>query len=79
MNIQNGKVLDVSGGKDAEGQSVIVWNKHTGVNQKWNVLYVDKAKPVPSSGFNSEFGFHIGRPFYIVSAMPQKLVVEALG
>jgi hypothetical protein len=32
-NMQNGKVLDVSGGKDAEGQAVIVWGKHGKVNQ----------------------------------------------
>jgi hypothetical protein len=29
------KVLDVSGGKDVEGQPVIVWAKHGGKNQRW--------------------------------------------
>ena len=35
INWQNGKAIDVSGGKDVEGQAVIVWNKHNGSNQKW--------------------------------------------
>jgi hypothetical protein len=34
-NWSNGKVLDVSGGKDVEGQAVIVWSKHGKVNQRW--------------------------------------------
>jgi hypothetical protein len=79
LNLQNGKALDVSGGKDAEGQAVIVWGKHNGANQKWNVVYVDKAKPVPTKGMNDEFGFHINRPFYIVSRLPMKRVVQCHG
>ena len=77
--MQNRKALDVSGGKDAEGQSVIVWNKHNGANQKWKIIYMDKAKPVPTKGFSEEFGFHISRPFYFVSRMPMKRVAECHG
>jgi hypothetical protein len=32
VNMSNGKVLDVTGGKDTEGQAVIVWGKHGKVN-----------------------------------------------
>jgi hypothetical protein len=32
MNIDNQKVLDVSGNKDAEGQAVVVNKRHGGVN-----------------------------------------------
>jgi hypothetical protein len=28
---------------------------------------------------NDEFGFHINRPFYIVSRLPMKRVVECVG
>jgi len=77
--MQNKKALDVSGGKDAEGQPVIVWNKHTGANQKWKVIYVDKAKPVPTKGYNEDFGFHVNRPFYMVSRLPMSRIAECVG
>lgn len=32
---ERGLVLDVSGSVDREGQNVVVWNKHHGLNQKW--------------------------------------------
>jgi hypothetical protein len=32
---QRGKALDVSGGKDIEGQPVWVWKRHDGKNQRW--------------------------------------------
>jgi len=57
----------------------MVWNQHKGANQKWNVIYLDKAKPVPTSGFDSNFGWHINRPFYMVSRMPMKRVIETIG
>jgi len=42
-------------------------------------LYVDKAKPVATKGFNKEFGFHINRPFYIESRLPMGRVAECIG
>jgi len=77
--MQNGKALDVSGAKDVEGQPVIVHGKNGGSNQRWNVIYVDKAKPVPSKGYSDDFGFHINRPFYIVSELPFNRVAECVG
>jgi hypothetical protein len=77
--MQNGKALDVSGAKDVEGQPVIVHGKNGGSNQRWNVIYVDKAKPVPTKGYSDDFGFHINRPFYIVSRLPLKRVVQCHG
>ena len=74
MNWKNNKVLDVHGGKDEEGRQVIVWNRHGGANQRWNIIYVDKAKPVPKTGVNEEFGWHVNRPFYIVSRLPMRRV-----
>jgi hypothetical protein len=41
INVHNEKALDVSGGKDEEGRSVIVWKKHNGNNQKWTIVYLD--------------------------------------
>jgi len=79
INWTNGLALDVTSGKDKEGQAVIVYKKHNGANQKWQVIYLDKAKPVPKTGLNEEFGFHINRPFYFVSRLPMKRVIEAYG
>jgi len=33
----------------------------------------------PTSGLNKEFGFHIGRPFYLVSRLPMRRVAECVG
>jgi len=79
INIQNGKALDVHGGKDEEGRKVIVWNKHGKVNQKWSIVYLDKADKIETKGLNEEFGFHINRPFYFRSRLPMKRVAECLG
>jgi len=59
INWHNGKVLDVSGGKDVEGQAVWVWTRQGGANQKWKVIYLDEAKKIPTEGFNKEYGFYI--------------------
>jgi hypothetical protein len=79
VNIRNRKVLDVSGGKDKEGQEVIVWGLHKGANQRWKIQYLDKLDKQPTSGLNKEFGFHIGRPFYLVSRLPMRRVAECVG
>jgi hypothetical protein len=60
-------VLDVSGNKDEEGQSVIINNNNKGANQRWKIIYLDKAAATETKGLNEEFGFHINRPFYLVS------------
>jgi len=74
--MQNNKALDVTGGKDVEGQAVIVWNKHNGANQRWKIIYTDKADKPVAKGMNKDFGFEVNRPFYIVSRMPMNRVIE---
>lgn len=67
---EKGKVLDVHGGHDHEARQVIVWNKHNGLNQQWDIVYVDEAKPEPKKGqMSPKWGFIVERPFYIVSEM----------
>jgi hypothetical protein len=65
--------------QDAEGQPVNVGNFAGGSNQKWRVLYVDQGPKLETKGLNEEFGFHINRPFYIVSELPMNRVAEMLG
>jgi hypothetical protein len=45
----------------------------------WNVIYLDKAAKVAKKGLNSEFGFHVNRPFHMVSRLPLKRVIESIG
>ena len=56
-----------------------MWNRHNGANQRWRVLYLDKMGKIPKQGRNSKFGFYINRPFYIMSRMPMRRVVEVVG
>jgi hypothetical protein len=37
---ERGLVFDVAGGKDVNGQKVLVWKVHKSLNQKWTVEYV---------------------------------------
>jgi hypothetical protein len=57
---------------------VITWNKHNGANQRWKIVYVDSVK-LETKGLNEEFGFHINRPFYLVSQLPFNRVAEMHG
>jgi hypothetical protein len=67
---EKGKVMDVSGGRDAENQKIISWKKHGGLNQQFDVVYADQWPSEPKKGeLNPEFGFYVERPFYIVSEL----------
>jgi hypothetical protein len=69
----------VTGSKDEEGHAVGVANSNGNKNQRWKVIYLDKAAKTETKGLNEEFGFHINRPFYIVSELPMNRVAEMLG
>ena len=76
---EHGKVLDVHGAVDAENRNIIVHNRHNGLNQQWEILYVDVSKPEPTSGYYPDFGFYINRPFHIVSHMPSRRHLDFIG
>jgi len=42
-------------------------------------LYLDTKKKAETKGLNEEFGFHINRPFYLVSELPFNRVAESIG
>jgi hypothetical protein len=48
-------------------------------SQRWKIIYLDKADKEATSGLNKDFGFHINRPFYLVSRLPMKRVAECVG
>jgi hypothetical protein len=49
------------------------------LNQKWKIVYVDQAPKLPTKGMNKEFGFHIDRPFVMISQLPAHRFLECLG
>jgi len=62
--------MDVSSAKDAENQNIQVWKKHSGLNQQWDIIYVDEMPEETKKGdVNEDFGFKVDTPFYIVSKM----------
>jgi len=75
INVKTNKVFDVSGGKDAEAQKVIMYNKHNGANQRWRIVYVDQFKE-QSKGLIEDFGLYANRPFYIRSRLPNRRFAE---
>ena len=76
--MHNSLVLDVTGEKDVEGQPIGVANNTGKKNQRWKILYIDEKEKTETKGLNEEFGFHINRPFYIVSQLPFNRVIEWL-
>jgi hypothetical protein len=79
LNWNNGKALDVHGGKDEEGRKVIMWKRHNGANQRWKVVYLDKSEKDQTEGLNKEFGMHCSRPFYLRSKMFMRRVAMVHG
>ena len=43
------------------------------------VVYLDTDKGPQKKGLNKDFGFHCNRPFYMVSRLPMKRVVQSHG
>jgi hypothetical protein len=56
-----------------------VWKRHNGANQRWKIVFVKDAPKEPTEGLHKDFGFHINRPFYIVSRLWFRRVVECHG
>jgi hypothetical protein len=76
----HGKVMDVHGNRDEENRDIIVWNRHGGLNQQWDVIYADQWKRDPIKGeLNKDFGLYVERPFYIISRMRSGRYLTALG
>jgi hypothetical protein len=77
---EKGKVMDVSGGRDAENQNIIVWKRHNGLNQQWDIIYKDEWKGEPTKGqLNKEYGLYVQRPFYIQTQMGSKRYLDLVG
>jgi hypothetical protein len=56
-----------------------VWGKHNGLNQKWKIVYTKSLKALNTKGYNAEWGFHINRPFVLISQLPANRFLEMHG
>jgi hypothetical protein len=56
-----------------------MWKRHNGKNQQWKVVYEGTEVELKDKGLVEDFGLYIHRPFYLVSRLPMKRVVEAIG
>jgi len=46
----------------------------------WTISYVDEMKPDPKKGqMCDEWGLYVDRPFFIVSALPEKRYLDLIG
>jgi hypothetical protein len=77
---EKGKVMDVQGNRDVENQNIIVWNRHNGLNQQWDIIYKDEWKGEPTKGqLNKEYVLYVERPFYIQTQMGSKRYLDLIG
>jgi len=74
-----GLVVEIAGGKDSEGASLTVSKRTNALYQQWTVVYSDKAKALKTEGLKEDFGWHIGRPFYIITKMGSGRALEVVG
>ena len=88
-NIRNTYVLDVSGGKDFDGNMVHCWKRNNSGAQRWSFVYTDsfeKSKTDESKldyrtnyKLNKEYNFYANRPFSIVTTMRSGRILTLVG
>jgi hypothetical protein len=76
---EKGKVFDVHSARDDEKRQVIMWGKHGGLNQQWDIVYADKWPKDPKKGeLNTYYNYYVERPFYIVSQLPKHRYLDVI-
>jgi hypothetical protein len=72
--------MDVSGGKDVENQNILIWGKHGGLNQQWDLVYADEWKGEPVKGeLNEKFGLYVERDFHVVTQLKSNRYLDIVG
>jgi hypothetical protein len=57
-----------------------VYRKHHGLNQQFDLIYVDEWKEPPKKGeLNEDFGMYVERPFMVRSDLPRGRYLDILG
>ena len=71
--------MDVHGNRDDENRDIIVWKKHGGLNQQWDLIYKDKYPKEPTKGqLNKDFGLVVEKDFYIQTVMRSGRYLEVV-
>jgi hypothetical protein len=77
---EKGKVFDIQGGVDQENRNIIAYNRHSKINQQFDIIYADQWKRDPIKGeLNKDFGLYVERPFYIISQMGRGRYLDLIG
>jgi len=72
--------MDVQGNHDSENRNVLMWNRHNGLNQQWDIIYVKDMPAEPKKGeWNKDFNFMVDTTFHVVSKMAQGRYLDILG
>jgi hypothetical protein len=72
--------MDVQGAHDSENRNILMWNKHNGLNQQWDIIYVKDMPAEPKKGeMNTDFNFKVDTNFHIVSKMASGRYLDILG
>jgi hypothetical protein len=72
--------MDVSGGYDRENRNIIMYRKHNGLNQQWDIIYVDEMPAEPKKGeMNKDFGFKVDSDFHVVTKMNSGRYLDRIG
>jgi hypothetical protein len=80
VNIKNNKVFDVSGNRDVENQNLIIFKKDGGLNQQFDIIYIDQLKADLVKGdWNPEFGFYVEKEFSIVTKLGSGRYLDVVG
>jgi hypothetical protein len=67
---ERGKAMDVHGNVDQENRDIIVWKRHGGLNQQWDIIFKDQYPKDPKKGeLNKDFGLYVEKNFHIVTRM----------
>jgi len=73
------KVVEVHGNVDDEQRNIVLGDNKGGLNQQWDLVYVDEWKGEPVKGeLNEKFGLYVERDFYIVSKLPSSRYLSVI-
>jgi len=74
------KAMDVQGAYDAENRNILMWNRHNGLNQQWDIVYVKDMPEEPKKGeLNKDFNFKVDTDFHVVTKMASGRYLDFLG
>jgi hypothetical protein len=75
---EKGKVLEVQSSLDAEQRNIMVANRGTGLNQQWEIIYVDQYSEPKKGELNEQFGLYVQRDFYVVSQLGENRYLDLI-